>query len=246
MNHRYIVSINLVGWILLSFAGSAQAFYNPSAGKWISRDPIAEDGGLNLHSFAGNNPMNRVDRLGLFAFDMDVKVAIEGTKVEFGPWTFNAGTKSQHVVHVDTDSESIAQERFIGTTIKYDSSGNEIARATASTNGLRAYITCRKIPTVCGPCKECHIEMIGSAADPLFYGAAPPLDYYFFVSVTVCRGSVYFYYNGEHDGYPSYEYSLGGENIHHWSHVTENTSPLSLYSWSNVRFNGERWLMTRQ
>ncbi len=29
--------------------------YNPEAGRWINRDPIAEEGGLNLYGFAGNS-----------------------------------------------------------------------------------------------------------------------------------------------------------------------------------------------
>lgn len=40
-------------------------FYDPSHGRWLSRDPIAEAGGLNLYGFVGNDPMNAVDRWGL-------------------------------------------------------------------------------------------------------------------------------------------------------------------------------------
>ncbi len=41
-------------------------FYNPSIGKWITRDPIEEAGGLNLYGFVYNNPVNWVDLLGLY------------------------------------------------------------------------------------------------------------------------------------------------------------------------------------
>jgi len=34
-------------------------------GRWPSRDPIAERGGLNLYGFVANNPISRIDRLGL-------------------------------------------------------------------------------------------------------------------------------------------------------------------------------------
>ena len=40
-------------------------YYNPAMGRWLSRDPIAEDGGLNLYGFVLNNPVNRYDVLGL-------------------------------------------------------------------------------------------------------------------------------------------------------------------------------------
>jgi RHS repeat-associated protein len=39
--------------------------YNPSTSKWLSRDPIAEDGGLNLYGIVGNDPIARWDILGL-------------------------------------------------------------------------------------------------------------------------------------------------------------------------------------
>ncbi len=38
-----------------------------TTGRWISRDPIAESGGLNLYGFVGNDPANRWDMLGLKA-----------------------------------------------------------------------------------------------------------------------------------------------------------------------------------
>ena len=34
-------------------------------GRWISRDPIGERGGLNLYGFVGNDAVNRIDVLGL-------------------------------------------------------------------------------------------------------------------------------------------------------------------------------------
>jgi RHS repeat-associated protein len=40
-------------------------YYNPQTGRWPSRDPLEEQGGVNLHGFVGNNPLGRVDRLGL-------------------------------------------------------------------------------------------------------------------------------------------------------------------------------------
>jgi len=39
--------------------------YNPGLGRFISRDPIAERGGLNLYGYVSNNPINRRDPLGL-------------------------------------------------------------------------------------------------------------------------------------------------------------------------------------
>jgi uncharacterized protein RhaS with RHS repeats len=40
-------------------------YYDPQTGRWSSRDPIGERGGLNLYTFALNDPYNRFDLLGL-------------------------------------------------------------------------------------------------------------------------------------------------------------------------------------
>ncbi|MDI9382262.1 MAG: RHS repeat-associated core domain-containing protein [Verrucomicrobiota bacterium] len=41
-------------------------YYNPSAGRWLSRDPIEEQGGLNLYGFVNNDPVDFVDVFGLW------------------------------------------------------------------------------------------------------------------------------------------------------------------------------------
>jgi len=38
-----------------------QRYYSPRLGRWISRDPIGERGGLNLYRYCRNCPANRVD-----------------------------------------------------------------------------------------------------------------------------------------------------------------------------------------
>jgi len=40
-------------------------YYNPSTGRWLSRDPAEEQGGLNLYGFIGNSSVNAIDLLGL-------------------------------------------------------------------------------------------------------------------------------------------------------------------------------------
>jgi uncharacterized protein RhaS with RHS repeats len=50
---------------LFVLAHTAQAHYDSNIGRWISRDPIEEDGGLNLYGFVGNGGPSRIDVLGL-------------------------------------------------------------------------------------------------------------------------------------------------------------------------------------
>ena len=40
-------------------------YYNPELGRWLSRDPIAEEGGENLYGFVNNNPTALFDMNGL-------------------------------------------------------------------------------------------------------------------------------------------------------------------------------------
>ena len=47
----------------LSYYG--KRYYDPVTGRWPSRDPIGERGGLNLYGFVGNDGVNRSDVLGL-------------------------------------------------------------------------------------------------------------------------------------------------------------------------------------
>ncbi len=40
-------------------------FYDPTLQRWLTRDPLGEAGGINLYGFVGNDPISRVDPLGL-------------------------------------------------------------------------------------------------------------------------------------------------------------------------------------
>ena len=39
-------------------------YYDPLTGRWPSRDPIQEQGGINLYGFVGNNGISRIDIIG--------------------------------------------------------------------------------------------------------------------------------------------------------------------------------------
>lgn len=62
MKNRPLLTLLLLFYALISIA---QAHYDPQVGRWMSRDPIAENGGLNLYGFAGNDGVNKIDRFGL-------------------------------------------------------------------------------------------------------------------------------------------------------------------------------------
>ena len=43
-----------------------RAYYNPSTGRWLSRDPIGEAGGVHVYGALRNEPVNSVDGFGLW------------------------------------------------------------------------------------------------------------------------------------------------------------------------------------
>lgn len=75
-------------------------YYEPSTGRWLSRDPIEESGGANLYGFAHNDGVNRIDPLGLDDFN-----ATPVFRVTRSGWT------------VDKPAWDIAQYDSIGGTI---------------------------------------------------------------------------------------------------------------------------------
>jgi hypothetical protein len=50
---------------LMSSGSQVLAYYQPESGRWLSRDPIGENGGINLYGMVGNNPINQWDYLGM-------------------------------------------------------------------------------------------------------------------------------------------------------------------------------------
>jgi RHS repeat-associated protein len=40
-------------------------YYDPQAGRFVTRDPISYNGGVNLYAYVVNNPANRIDPFGL-------------------------------------------------------------------------------------------------------------------------------------------------------------------------------------
>jgi RHS repeat-associated protein len=69
-------------------------YYNPTTGRWPSRDPIGEEGGLNLYGFVGNGGIKYFDILGLAAapdgfrgiFDSKDKAGYYGSR-QASKWT---------------------------------------------------------------------------------------------------------------------------------------------------------------
>lgn len=69
MNRKLCFSLLLGLTALAIISTDTQAGYDPTIGRWLSRDPMnnAEiNQGPNLYSYVGNSPVNRTDPLGLY------------------------------------------------------------------------------------------------------------------------------------------------------------------------------------
>lgn len=59
--HTVAVVLVLLGLIV---GRDALAFYNPQTGRWLSRDPIGEKGGMNNYASCRNTPLGFIDARG--------------------------------------------------------------------------------------------------------------------------------------------------------------------------------------
>ena len=60
-------------------------FLSPDLGRFLSKDPIEEEGGWNLYAMVGNNPLNAWDYLGYVGDDDTIPPPKPGA---YGPWYF--------------------------------------------------------------------------------------------------------------------------------------------------------------
>lgn len=60
-------------------------YYSPALGRWANRDPIEESGGLGIHGFSQNNPVNKIDSLGLEVLPPVVSPPIVSPVTPTGP-----------------------------------------------------------------------------------------------------------------------------------------------------------------
>lgn len=64
MKRRKFSIISII-FALLALCEISNAHYSPELGNFLNRDPIEEQGGVNLYAFAERDPINKFDDLGL-------------------------------------------------------------------------------------------------------------------------------------------------------------------------------------
>ena len=69
-----------------------RAGYDGNTGKFIQRDRMGEEGGVNLYDYVGNDPINEIDPLGLFGAGWQVSAGVEAGTVQGGGATVQGGS----------------------------------------------------------------------------------------------------------------------------------------------------------
>ncbi len=88
--------------------------YHPDLGRWISRDPIGEEGGLNLYGFVGNDGVGIIDYLGrqTLTTPSGIPYSVGGGG---SPYKTPAG-----VARLPMDSSKINSDNFEVQNLKYN------------------------------------------------------------------------------------------------------------------------------
>ena len=75
-----------------------QRFYHPPNGRWLNRDPIEEEGGLNLYAFCGNNVLHKIDALGKRCWPISTPTVKSNAEWELQWIRFKTITDSGHTL----------------------------------------------------------------------------------------------------------------------------------------------------
>jgi RHS repeat-associated protein len=161
-------------------------YYSPGLQRFVNEDPIGLNGGINLYSYVGNNPISFTDPYGLCRDPggSGIRYCIE----TFIPQPWIKGFKGDNR-GPESDSDSFRTQQFIyqgpdGTTIESHTPGtsNFQNRVTRDAVMGSCHATTKSLPM--GGRK---FTASCSASDGLFFGLAPYLHY--FLAIAESGGS---------------------------------------------------------
>ena len=246
---------------LLFWAGTASAFYNPTVGKWLSRDPIDEEGGLNLFLFVDNSPVTKTDFKGLTILTFDYGTFIPSSYLidplfrrfagdDRQIFTESGSHRTRQFVYVDTDTGSVSQFVDIGQTKLLDKNGKAVATGYSPKDSFHATL-------VSSSPVKLVVKMEGNGFDPLAFvqveipqgpgpetttvNIPPPgITYSVIIEIDLCLRKVS--WKGEHDGFPAHEFFVEHELAHGYlPKGVGQVDQLRLFPmFPNVKFEGSR------
>ncbi len=138
-------------------------YYLPDLGRWPSRDPIEEEGGLNLYQFVYNNSLNSFDDLGL----MDIPW--QGAGAGTAGATISAGAASFAALAVINIALALELRQTIADTYEAfedldqaNERANEMARKLTAARRKAKIRSCQRLykeykgqEGKCSKCKPC-------------------------------------------------------------------------------------------
>jgi len=101
-----------------------QRSYSPNLGRWLSRDPIGERGGMDPYGYVGNAPIGSSDRLGLVStsnlsgpdFQGDLCSGVAGYTLTI-TWAFDPGEKTPGGVIQGFKDDSVSIKNCLGNQL---------------------------------------------------------------------------------------------------------------------------------
>jgi RHS repeat-associated protein len=88
-------------------------FYDPDSGRWLSRDPIRENGGINLYGYVGNDPVNKSDPFGLDFTNLTSRPVFV---LRHGEWIL---VRPNQTLTGDTDAFSVGVDPWTGDHVAF-------------------------------------------------------------------------------------------------------------------------------
>ena len=104
-------------------------YYQPQTGRWLSRDPLGEDGGVNVYGFVGNNTIGQIDPTGLFEIDVHYYLTYFLARQTgcFDPWEAKKVAEGNQQADEDT-RYAPGQGKWHSHSIRLDQIGAEQRR----------------------------------------------------------------------------------------------------------------------
>lgn len=153
------------GWL-----GYTHRDYIPALGRWASRDPIGEAGGLHLSAFVFNDPVNLVDPDGRDAVPVEKGVyKFQVNPTHFGVGSLNEVFEIMNGLHVNHPVEKYSGQCATGAQAMTGSYGSDGLWRDAAPNSKTSWF---KGPSVAAPGEVERGTMIATGWFDGLYGGA--------------------------------------------------------------------------
>jgi RHS repeat-associated protein len=140
-------------------------WYDPVTGRWPSRDPIEEDGGINLYMFVGNNTITFIDKIGLISCPVSCGGSLEG---EFG--LFRGNTTKEGVSTHDWNPKESEANGIWGSIHYNDSDKAKLSPCCCDSVALIQFV---KTNVVNQPSTSSGYSLDGNYKENPFYPTPP-------------------------------------------------------------------------